>query len=100
MSIQEKSEFDILSFSPIIRMVFDLKIEGKTFQLPVSIDYTHKKVYFEDNFSLNIDYASLEFKIFECLGLSVAGPPSLDNVVLEKVRDVRSGKYGQDNLEF
>lgn len=100
MGTEEKSEFEILSYYPIIRMIFDLKIEEKIFQVPVSVDYTHKKVYFEDNFSLNVDYNFLEFKIFESLGLSVASPPPLDSAVLEKVRDVRSGKYGQEDLEL
>lgn len=81
-------------------MILTLKIEGETKQIPVSLDYQNQKVYFEDNFSLNIDYRTLESSIFEKLNFKLGDQPILDQEVLVRINEMRSGKYGQDKIQL
>jgi hypothetical protein len=97
---QDYNSFEIISSFPIFRMILTLKTENETKQIPVSIDYQNQKVYFEDNFSLNVDYNLLEAKIFEKLNFSLADQPVLDQEVLARINEMRNGKYGQDKLQI
>lgn len=100
MNPQQKSSFEILSCNPLFRMIIDLKIDEQTVQIPVSIDFINRKIYFEDNFSLNVDYKSLEFEIFEKLQQKTLDPPVLDDSILSQIDDVRNGNYGYGDFEI
>lgn len=97
---QDYKSFEIISSFPIFRMILTLKMDNEVKQIPVSIDYQNQKVYFEDNFSLNLDYNLLETKIFENLNFRLTNQPVLDQEVLVRINEMRNGKYGQDKLEI
>lgn len=60
MSSNDFEDFEVISCQPIFRMILTLQISGQAQKIPVSLDYQNQKAYFEDNFSLNLDYQLLE----------------------------------------
>lgn len=100
MDKNSSSCFSIISCVPVFRMILSLDLDGEMKTISVSLDYQNRKAYFEDNFSLNLDYVELEKKIFENLNPIFIQPPNLNMDALEKVQDLRDGKYSQEKIQI
>jgi len=99
MNLENKIDYEIVSLNPLFRMILDLKLGNEIKYIPVSIDYSKKKVYFEDNFSLNLDYSLLEFQILEKIGIEPIQPPDLDFDIKQITDELSKTDYGHENLE-
>jgi hypothetical protein len=92
-------KYKVLSATSLINMsVVFQKLENPTdsITIRVSVDYANEKVYFEDK-SLDIDYLELEQEILSSLRPPMYEAPSIPTEVLQKIAEVKMGKYGTDD---